>query len=102
LSIECNHHEDVSTKINSECKKEQGRWTLDEARIYLEVLKAEKKTKQIIKELKIKLPNRIESQIRAHHQKMIKKYDTTERIVSLLLHKKNDILLDINKYLSKL
>jgi len=51
--------------------------------------------------LKAKLPNRIESQLRAHHQKMINKYGNIENILNILVRQENKDLLEINLKLSK-
>jgi hypothetical protein len=49
--------------------------------------------KDILKELKKALPGRGETQIRAHHQKMIRKYGSVEQILDCLDLKENSKLI---------
>jgi hypothetical protein len=51
----------------------------------------------VIKELKKTIPTRIESQIRAHHLKMMRKYGTIARILMVSDRKENTQLLEINQ-----
>jgi hypothetical protein len=55
--------------------------------------------KDAIRELRKAIPNRIESQIRAHHQKMLKKYGSIERIIEVSGRKENKKLIGLNKRL---
>jgi len=43
--------------------------------------------KNVIRELKEALPNRGESQIRAHHQKLMRKYGSIEAIITIASRK---------------
>jgi hypothetical protein len=79
-----------------------GRWSIEESFVYLDVLKHCHHTKGIIKGLVDRLPQRIESQIRAHHQKMIKKYGSREKILECLNKDENYHLMEINRKLSSL
>lgn len=48
---------------------------MHECQIYVEILR-EFPEKEVIRELRKALVGRVESQIRAHHMKMLKKYKT--------------------------
>lgn len=65
-------------------EKYLGRWSIEESFVYLDVIKTCANTKSVIKNLCERLPKRIESQIRAHHQKMLKKYGSREKIIRCL------------------
>lgn len=90
----------LETPAESSTKKHRdfGRWTIKESQVYLEVLR-KYYGKDVIKELRKALPARIESQIRAHHQKMLKKYGTIEQILQFSDHKDNKKLIEINSRL---
>lgn len=45
--------------------------------------------KYLVRELRMVLPNRSESQIRAHHQKMLKKYGSINNILTLVGREEN-------------
>lgn len=67
--------QDTPEEVITLNKREFGRWSIHESQIYLEVLKRSS-GKDLIRELKKAIPSRVESQIRAHHQKMLRKYGT--------------------------
>lgn len=52
----------------------QGRWNYLEHCVYLEAVMLKLPQKEMIREIRKFLPNRTGSQIRAHHQKMITRY----------------------------
>ena len=89
--------------LNSPNKtREFGRWNIQECQIYLEVIK-NSEGKDIIKQLKKAIPSRAESQIRAHHIKMMRKYKTIEEIILISDYKSNSRLLKLqNSKLAKL
>ena len=60
----------------------QGRWKCKEHFIYLDVIRHKKEQKEIIQELSKRLTERSLTQIRAHHQKMLNKFDSIENILS--------------------
>ena len=72
-----------------------GRWNIHECQIYMEVLK-ECREKDIIRELRRALPTRVESQIRAHHLKMMRKYKTIDRILEISDRPENKKMLRTN------
>lgn len=90
----------LETPVESPTKKQRdfGRWTIQESQIYIEVLRRYY-AKDVIKELRKALPARIEYQIRAHHQKMLKKYGSIEQILLFSDHKDNKKLIRINSRL---
>ena len=80
--------------------REFGRWNIEECQIYLEVLK-ECEGKDVIKELKKAIPSRIESQIRAHHVKMMRKFGTVQKIIQVSDSKNYRKLLELHSRLQK-
>lgn len=77
--------------------KEHGRWSIYECEKYIEVLKSNLAGKSVIKEIKEALPLRTEAQIRAHHQKMLKKYGSFQEIIRVVGRNENDELLQIGQ-----
>lgn len=61
-----------------------GRWSIYESQRYIETLRMNNLPKYLVRELRMELPNRSESQIRAHHQKMLKKYGSINNILTLV------------------
>ena len=57
-----------------------GRWTPDEHKAYVEVIRMRLNKKELQRRLVEQITTRTDSQIRAHHQKMLKKYRTLEEI----------------------
>lgn len=82
-----------------EAKRDSGRWTIYESQIYLDVLKKCTNTKDVVQRLREALPNRAESQIRAHHQKMIKKYGTVRKIIEMCAKCENGKMLHLSRKL---
>ena len=64
--------------------------------MYLDVLRNCDEERDIVKELRKVLPTRIESQIRAHHTKMMKKYGSVDNILMCTDRRENKKLLEIN------
>lgn len=73
-----------------------GRWSIYESQKYMEVLKQNAELKALIKELSTVLPRRAESQIRAHHQKMLKKYGSIRDIIRVGGRSENQALTNIS------
>jgi hypothetical protein len=63
------------------------------------VLKCIQNGKNLIIELKKAIPNRAESQIRAHHQKMLKKYGSIKEIIRIVGREENNQLTTISQKL---
>ena len=76
--------------------KGSGRWSIYESQKYMEVLKQNAELKALIKELSTVLPRRAESQIRAHHQKMLKKYGSIRDIIRVGGRSENQALTNIS------
>ena len=51
--------------------------------------------KYLVREMRMVLPNRSEPQIRAHHQKMLKKYGSVNNILTLVGREDNSKLVEI-------
>jgi hypothetical protein len=62
----------------------------------MEVLKKNTDAKTLIKELRTFLPGRAESQIRAHHLKMLKKYGSVRDIIRVGGRSENEALTNIS------
>lgn len=62
-------------------KKSFGRWRYREHFVYMEALRAGLNQKDMFKYLESELPSRSSTQIRAHHQKMVYKFEGVDNIL---------------------
>lgn len=83
-------------EVSQKSLKDSGRWSIYESEKYMEVLKKNTDIKTLIKELRTVLPGRAESQIRAHHQKMLKKYGSVRDIIRVGGRSENEALTNIS------
>ena len=63
-------------------RKDLGRWSIYESQRYIDTLRMNEHPKYLVRELRMVMPNRSESQIRAHHQKMLRKYGSVGNILT--------------------
>jgi NADH dehydrogenase/NADH:ubiquinone oxidoreductase subunit G len=83
-------------EVSHKSFKDTGRWTIYESEKYMEVLRKNENSKNLIKELRSVLPGRAETQIRAHHQKMLKKYGSIRDIIRIGGRSENYALTNIS------
>lgn len=89
---------DISHPLEQEkerSKKELGRWSIFESQRYIDTLRMNEHPKYLTREMRMVLPNRSEQQIRAHHQKMMKKYGSISNILALVGREENFKLVEI-------
>ena len=76
-------------------RKDLGRWSIYESQKYIDTLRMNEHPKYLVRELRMVMPNRSESQIRAHHQKMLRKYGSVGNILALAGREENFKLVEM-------